>query len=84
MATPDYYTCDKCGDRVTRDSRTFAATDTELDRAGDTDTVGERVDLCSRCWGSWFSAMNSGRRGLRQFLVGNDLLQWIAGPKCSK
>lgn len=46
MATPSFYLCDVCGNRVPESCRVFIATGRSMDGAGSYETDGEHVDLC--------------------------------------
>lgn len=49
--TPDYLLCDICNQTLGKDVRAFIATDRAMNGSGSSETEGEYIDLCGRCWG---------------------------------
>jgi hypothetical protein len=50
--TPEYLLCDICNCVIDKDSRRFIATGTSMEGSGSSETTGEYVDLCGKCWGA--------------------------------
>ncbi len=48
MATPDFYLCDVCGERLPEENRLQVSIDRRLDEAGSMDDQVVVVDLCEK------------------------------------
>lgn len=50
MSNPEFYLCDICEERIPKDFRLYVETGTQMDGAGDTESVGFYLDLCGKCY----------------------------------
>lgn len=55
----EYYTCDKCGQKLPNEQKLVLTVDYETDAAGDTDSIQKSIDICFQCLSKsverWFS-----------------------------